>query len=504
MSTTANDRRLDEVGRAIALTVAHAPAATAMFDRDMRYIAASQKWRDEYRLGDVRLVGRSHYEVFPDLPERWKSIHRRGLAGESLGSDNDLFVRAHGEVQTVRWTLEPWRTMDGSIGGIIIASENLTIVQAEAAARELAARELHALFEQHVTGIVVTDWHGNVLRANQRYAELIRRDLGEIVGHRFDRAAQATDRIELFDGFAQLRAGACRTVQGRHRVANADGSTTWLKHEMSMLDPGLGRPVMMVMFVSDATARVELERHQREADRLAALAVLGASLGHDMNNVLLPLRANLNAVEALVRSLDRSPAIERSIGSIREGIAYLQHLADGMHHLASDPEANAPVRPATRMSAWWRSTEPLVRAIVPGPGNLEVRIASRLPSLAIAEHDLTRAMMNLVANARDAVRERHGSRSPAGCIRIEAARSNHSGRSAVRLSIADNGAGMTESVRRRAGEPFFTTKRSGNGTGLGLCAVRRAVEMAGGALLIDSAADFGTTVSLVIPAALGL
>ena len=64
--------------------VTRAPVAMAMFDREMRYIAASRRWSSNYNLGDRDLRGLSHYDVFPDLPDHWRTVHRRGLNGEVI------------------------------------------------------------------------------------------------------------------------------------------------------------------------------------------------------------------------------------------------------------------------------------------------------------------------------------------------------------------------------------------------------------------------------------
>jgi PAS domain S-box-containing protein len=125
-----------------------APAALAMFDRDMRYIAASRRWMTDYHLGERDIAGHSHYEIFPEISEGLKAIHRRGLAGEVLSADEDKFVREDGSVQWLAWEVRPWFTTGNAIGGIIIFSEDITKrKQAEEALRQ-KNEELGAAYEE--------------------------------------------------------------------------------------------------------------------------------------------------------------------------------------------------------------------------------------------------------------------------------------------------------------------------------------------------------------------
>lgn len=90
----------------LQLFIEHAPAAIAMFDREMRYLAASRRWLSDHRLrGPV--LGRSHYDVLPDIPERWKEVHRRALAGEVVSEEADRFDRADGASQWLTRLIHP-------------------------------------------------------------------------------------------------------------------------------------------------------------------------------------------------------------------------------------------------------------------------------------------------------------------------------------------------------------------------------------------------------------
>lgn len=137
---------LRESEERLALFIEHAPAALAMFDRDMRYLAVSRRWLHNYSIGEAVVLGQCHYDIFPEIGPDWKELHRRGLAGEILHRDEDRFERANGQTQWERWEIRPWHTATGDIGGILIFSEDITRFK-EA---EMEIRQLNAELEQRV------------------------------------------------------------------------------------------------------------------------------------------------------------------------------------------------------------------------------------------------------------------------------------------------------------------------------------------------------------------
>lgn len=111
----------------LAAFVDHAPAAVAMFDTDIRYLACSRQWQLEYRLGDKKVIGESHYTVFSNITEEWKEIHQRALKGEIIRNDCDVWRPAGWDHdQYLRWEVRPWQQEDGTAGGIMMLTEDIT------------------------------------------------------------------------------------------------------------------------------------------------------------------------------------------------------------------------------------------------------------------------------------------------------------------------------------------------------------------------------------------
>lgn len=182
---------LQESKERLKLFIEYAPAALAMFDREMRYLACSQRWRNDYRVNDRDLSELCHYDIFPEIGEEWKAIHRRCLAGEIIRADEDRFERADGSMQWLRWEVRPWYQADGGIGGIAMFTEDITYQkQVEEALQQLNADlekrvaertdELNVL-NQSLESFVYSVSHDlkAPLRGVEGYSRLLQEDYGD-------------------------------------------------------------------------------------------------------------------------------------------------------------------------------------------------------------------------------------------------------------------------------------------------------------------------------------
>ncbi|HYW20611.1 MAG TPA: PAS domain S-box protein [Nodularia sp. (in: cyanobacteria)] len=139
----------------MGLLIEYTPAAIAIVDRQMRYLLVSRRWRKDYGLGDENIIGRSHYEVFPDISPDWREIHQRCLAGAIEKRDEDPLLRANNQTEWVKWEIHPWYEDSGEVGGIIMFTEVITarkqaeiaLVNSERRFRDIAANVPGAIFQ---------------------------------------------------------------------------------------------------------------------------------------------------------------------------------------------------------------------------------------------------------------------------------------------------------------------------------------------------------------------
>lgn len=242
--------------------IEQAPAAIAMLDCNMRYIAVSQRWLDDFQLGNQILSGRSHYEVFPEIPDRWREAHQRGIRGEASKSDGDRFDRKDGSVQWIRWDLHPWYITQGNIGGIVIMSEDITERRQVQSALENSERQLRFVLEGSELGFWDWDIATGSVERNARWAEMLGYSHSEIqhTTKQWTDFIHPDDRERAWDSIKAVIDGRSRVHRLEYRMLYKDGSTRWILDQASVMQrDGSGKPLRMCGTHTDITRRKQIE-----------------------------------------------------------------------------------------------------------------------------------------------------------------------------------------------------------------------------------------------------
>ena len=263
-----------------------------------------------------------------------------------------------------------------------------------------------------------------------------------------------------------------------------------------------GAFVRIVGGIVHITARKQAEEQLRQAQKMEAVGQLTGGIAHDFNNLLTIVMGNLDIIRRHVDAGSRMPLdrVKRAAGHALEGVkraaALTERLLAFSRRQALRPRTLEPRRLVERM------TDLMSRALGE-KAKLVVRFGDDVGRVEVDANQLEASILNLVINARDAMDQ-------AGMVTITVEnvtaplasrdlRLDLPAGEYVAIRVADNGAGMSEEVRRRAFEPFFTTKGVGQGTGLGLSQVYGFSRQSGGRVAITSAPRVGTTVHLFLP-----
>jgi len=247
--------------------------------------------------------------------------------------------------------------------------------------------------------------------------------------------------------------------------------------------------------------RSELEGQLRQAQKMEAIGQLTGGIAHDFNNILTSVtgyivlaseRAERLGASDLVRQLSQAHlAAQRARDLISQMLAFARRQRSERRPLA--------------LAAELRQSAQLLRSTLPSSVELHTGLDAAAPAVVGDSVQIEQVLFNLCINARDAI-------AGAGTIRIGLA-SEHVGERAcascraplrgawVALSVADTGFGVTEAVRERMFEPFYTTKPVGRGSGMGLAMVHGIVHDHGGHLLVDAVEPHGTRFRVLLPAA---
>ncbi len=374
-----------------------------------------------------------------------------------------------------------------------IQSVGLDVTEIRRAQDDLRRSEerFRTIFNSVADGILLFDDRGDLEDVNERACALFGLGRGELLG-------RGLEVLEALGG-AELREGLESASTHGHfalsewKARRADGST-W-QADIELRRTTIAGSPRIVAVVRDTTARAQLAEQLRQAQKMESMGTLAGGIAHDFNNILTAIMGHAELARVTVE--DGAPAAQSL-----EGIVAACEQATGVTRslLTFSRRGEAP-RMVVDMATTVRDTLQLLRPLLPGA--IEVTSAIETNEALWVDADTTQVqqvLMNLALNARDAMPD-------GGSLRVTlSTESTYDSDKAARrwaedvvIEFRDTGSGMSEEVRRRVVEPFFTTKARERGTGLGMSVVHGIVKRHGGTLEIDSQEGVGTTVRVRLP-----
>jgi len=257
--------------------------------------------------------------------------------------------------------------------------------------------------------------------------------------------------------------------------------------------------VSCTLLIRDVTEETELKARLIEAERLAAMGLVAASIGHEIRQ---PLAFATTSLDVLTREMAKASATSReaqeALDHVRDAIRRIGGIAANVGVVAHDRRPEIVERETTTdIRRPIEAAVDLCASELQGRARVALKITEPMPRVRANEGELCQVVANLLLNAAQAVDPQ---RRPDSLITIGAVLIENEDR--VRISVTDDGCGIDPAHAARVFDPFFTTKQPGEGMGLGLFVTKRIVEQSGGLLQIESSVDHGTTVHVTLPVAL--
>ncbi|MCC6678742.1 MAG: PAS domain S-box protein [Phycisphaerales bacterium] len=437
-------------------------------------------------------------------------MQRAARTGELVAGETFDVVQRDGGVRKLYEFAVPLRDETGSVRGCVGVFVDLT---AEHRAR-LAQAESEARFRVMADRAPVLIWLSDAARRrtwfNRPWLAFVGRGMEEVVGFGWTRSIHPDDSeryLRVYEEAFEHR----HEFQLAYRLRRHDGEYRWvLNHATPLFEPDgtftgfvgscvditeLEEARRLLQEHAEGLEQVVVERTEalqqsrdrlRIAERLASIGTLAAGIGHDLANLLLPVRVSLESIR-----LKGGPEVREDVETIQQSADYMSRLSSGLRLLAVDPHGAARTHGGTDLAEWWTQTSALMRNLP--PRGVELKSDVTPGRAAISPAGLTQAVFNLVQNAAEAIRQ-----SGRG-TRITV--SSRAADNAVVVEVDDDGPGMSEEVRMRCLDPFYTTKTRGLSTGLGLALVVGIISKAGGGVEVRSEKDKGSTFRLTLPAA---
>jgi PAS domain S-box-containing protein len=258
------------------LFIEQAPTAIAMLDTNMRYLAASKKWLEDYKLTNKVIIGVSHYDLFPRTSDEWKQHHQNCLKGIPNKREEECFFKKDGSVQWISWELRPWYNDNGTVGGVIMYTANITNRKKTEDQLKVSEAAFRANFENAAIGMAFIDKNGKWLKVNTRLCEILGYTNEELLQKNFVEITHADDIKLDLSLLKEIIQGKRSYYHIEKRYFAKDGSIVYIILGVSVVRNENNEILYFITQTIDVSAQKTAEK-QLEENNSKMKALLEAS-----------------------------------------------------------------------------------------------------------------------------------------------------------------------------------------------------------------------------------
>ena len=447
-----------------------------------------------YELGELRRLDVIELTHPDDRPTTAASLARLRDGELARFVADKRYLRKDGELVWTHVAVSPVRSLDGVVRGYVTQVIDLT-------ARHESEERFRLLFESSPHGMDVVDADGRMLQANAALQRMLGYDRDELLALRFEDFTHPDDRHLDDDLFAEMLDGKRPHYELDKRCVHKDGRVVWVRLTAFALPTPGRRPTLAIGILEDITERRVLAEQLRHSQRMEAVGQLAGGIAHDFNNLLTAVASYCDlASDALGDDADER--LSASVTGIR-GAA--DRAADLTRQLLAFSRRQVLELAPLDLNVVVEEHAPMLRRLLGDDVDVRLSLDADAATVTVDVGQLVQVLMNLAANARDAMPEGGTLTIDTENIALDCAPTTSGEVSGeyVLLAVSDTGTGMDAETQSRIFEPFFTTKEEGKGTGLGLATVLGIVEQSGGRLTVYSEPGIGTTFKIYLPAVVG-
>ncbi|WP_025741129.1 PAS domain S-box protein [Aquimarina pacifica] len=266
------------------LFIEQAPTAIAMFDTNMCYLATSLKWFETYNIKDKDIIGKSHYDVFPEINDKWKADHQEGLKGKVLKSDEYRFERLDGSVQWLTWELRPWYTDDDKIGGVIIYTADITRIKEVETRLRMSEEVFRRNFENAAIGMAMMDDKGGFTKVNYQLCNMLGYTSSELTNMSFTDIIHSDDIKLSHDLYKMHFKGERLYSNAEKKCIHKNGEIVYVNFSTSIIKDENGAPAYCIAQILDISHKIVARQKLEEAitkleniiDDITKVSIIGA------------------------------------------------------------------------------------------------------------------------------------------------------------------------------------------------------------------------------------